>query len=332
MAGLYADDFVERLKQGARSLLGEWGLSPDAEVTLLNLSENATFLARDGSTTEPIVLRVHRPDYHTEAEIRSELEWIEALRREDVVTTPPPLPRQGGERIAAFDQDGETRHVVAFALAPGREPPADHSLEPGFERLGAISARLHDHVRRWERPAGFVRKTWRFETMLGDKPLWGDWRAALGLAAEGKAVLEKTAAVLEKKLAAYGEGEDRFGLVHADLRLANLLVEGDRTTVIDFDDCGFSWFVYDFAAAISFIEEEPFIPALADAWVRGYRTVAPLGEEHVAMIPTFIMLRRMLLTAWIASHSETETAQELGTGYTDGTVRLAEDYLSKNGA
>jgi Ser/Thr protein kinase RdoA (MazF antagonist) len=46
------------------------------------------------------------------------------------------------------------------------------------------------------------------------------------------------------------------------------------------------------------------------------------------MLPTFVMLRRLLLTAWIASHAETPTAQEFGTGYTDGTIAIAERFLA----
>ncbi|WP_256388879.1 phosphotransferase enzyme family protein [Agrobacterium sp. TS43] len=112
------------------------------------------------------------------------------------------------------------------------------------------------------------------------------------------------------------------------MRAANLLVEGERLGVIDFDDCGLSWFAYDFAAAISFMEHEPYIPELMDAWLEGYRQVAPLAAEQVAALPMFIMLRRMQLTAWIASHSETPTAQSLGAAYTDGTVALADRYLA----
>ena len=142
-------------------------------------------------------------------------------------------------------------------------------------------------------------------------------------------MLEQTAALLNELLEAYGRSDDRFGLVHADMRLANLLVDGDTLFVIDFDDCGFSWYLYDFAAAVSFKEDEPFIPALQAAWIEGYRTVAPLSDEDCAMIPVFIMLRRMLLTAWIASHSETPTAQTMGEGYTHGTVVLARAFLEK---
>ena len=41
----------------------------------------------------------------------------------------------------------------------------------------------------------------------------------------------------------------------------------------------------------------------------------------------FLMLRRMQLTAWVASHAETPTAQSMGEDYTRGTVALAQRYL-----
>jgi Ser/Thr protein kinase RdoA (MazF antagonist) len=114
------------------------------------------------------------------------------------------------------------------------------------------------------------------------------------------------------------------------MRTANLLVDDDRLGVIDFDDCGLSWFAYDFAAAVSFMEHEPIIPDLMAAWVDGYRQEAPLPVEDEAALPMFVMLRRMQLTAWIASHAETPTAQALGEAYTNGTVALAEHYLGLN--
>jgi Ser/Thr protein kinase RdoA (MazF antagonist) len=154
----------------------------------------------------------------------------------------------------------------------------------------------------------------------------------LGLTDEGRAVIEEVSALLDGRLAGYGHGTERFGLVHADLRLANILVQGERLSVIDFDDCGFCWYFYDFAAAISFLEHEPYIPELRAAWMRGYRTVAPIGAQDEAAIDDFVMLRRILLTAWIASHAETPTAQAMGTAYTDGTVALAQAYLARTGA
>ena len=324
---MYDDAFLTRLEGGLRAALPRWGLSDGTQLKLLTISENATFRAHDPAGGRDLVFRVHRPGYHSRAEIESELAWLGALGRDGVISTLTPIPQADGALIADIDDDGTIRHAVAFGLLPGREPAEGEDLPRWFRELGAINARLHAHAKDWRRPEGFVRKRWDYEAMLGEVRLWGDWRAGLGLDTDGRAVLERTAQVLRDRLDDYGTGEDRFGLVHADMRVANLLVEGDDLSVIDFDDCGFSWFLYDFAAAISFIEHEPYIPQLQAAWVEGYRSVAPLSDEECAILPVFIMLRRMLLTAWIASHSETPTAQAMGEAYTQGTVTLARAFL-----
>lgn len=328
MAGLYNEVFIEQLRLGVQDLVDEWGLSPQTKVTLLNISENATFRADDPNTDNPVVVRVHRPGYHSRAEIESELSWISALRAANVVVTPQPLDRAAGGHIAAFETPDGPREVVAFEFMSGSEPSPTDNLTDSFRELGAINARLHDHARTWAQPHGFTRKTWTFDNTVGRTPLWGDWRAGPGLTPDGLAVLERTAMNLEQRLAAWGTDADRFGLIHADLRLANLLVSDGRIAVIDFDDCGFGWFGFDFAAAVSFIETDPQIPALMAAWIEGYRSVAPLSEDAAAMLPVFVMLRRMQLTAWIASHSETPTAQEMGETFTQDTVTMAERFLS----
>ncbi|AJY48046.1 phosphotransferase enzyme family protein [Martelella endophytica] len=324
---LYNQEFLDRLENSIRAALPQWAMPETASVRLLTISENATYLAENGDTR--MIIRVHRPAYHTREQILSELAWIEALRRDGVVETPEPIPTVDGALLTSFSDGDTERFAVAFTYLKGSEPDADAEGAKWYGKLGEINARLHAHAKMWQKPAGFDRKVWNFDTILGERAYWGDWRAAMGLTADGKAILEKVHTRLASKLAAYGEEPDRFGLVHCDMRAANLLVDGNRLAVIDFDDCGMSWFAYDFAAAISFLEADPVAPTLQDAWVEGYRRVAPFSAKDEAALPMFVMLRRMQLTAWLASHSETPTAETLGTGFTDGTVALAERYLSR---
>jgi len=328
---LYQDAFLQRLETGLRVNLPKWGLRETAPVSLLTISENATYVVEDEGNRRRLVLRVHRPDYHTEAEILSELTWITALRKDGMVETPRPVPAEDGALLCSFPDGDTRRYVVAFEYMSGKEPDPSDDLVRCYGRLGEINARLHMHSRKWERPPSFVRKVWNFDTIIGKDNYWGDWRKGLGLTEDGRALLERTEQALAERTRAYGAGPDRFGLIHCDMRPANLLVDGNRLGVIDFDDCGLSWFAYDFAAAVSFLETEPYLAGLMAAWVDGYRKVAPLPKEDEASLPMFVMLRRMQLTAWVASHSETPTAQSMGEPYTQGTVELAEAFLSESG-
>jgi Ser/Thr protein kinase RdoA (MazF antagonist) len=318
---------IDRL---AGAAIGCYDLDQAASVRLINVSENWTYRVEEPGG-RAFALRVHRPTYHTAEEISSELDWIDALRDDGVVETAIAVAGTGGSRVCQVRVDdlGE-RNVVLFEWLDGEMPDADaHDLMPGFRTLGAVSARMHGHARRWTPPAGFARFRWDYATTLGPDGHWGRWQDGLGMGAAELDLLGRLDATVRRRLEAYGQGRERFGLVHADIRLANLLVAGEHVRVIDFDDCGWSWFMYDFATTVSFIEDHPDVPQLTQAWVDGYRSVADLDPADEAELETFVMLRRLLLVAWIGSHHEFATeAAELGAGFTDGTCALAEAYLS----
>jgi Ser/Thr protein kinase RdoA (MazF antagonist) len=319
---------IDRL---AESALDRYGLDADSTVRLINVSENWTYRIDEPATGRTFALRVHRPGYHTASEIESELDWIDALRQDDVVETARAVAAGAGSRVTqlATPKLGE-RNAVLFEWLPGAMPaPEGEDLIRGLRTLGAVSAGMHSHARRWRRPRSFRRFSWDHDTTLGASGHWGRWQDGLGMGAEELDVLGRLDAVIQRRLEAYGQSSERFGLVHADIRLANLLVDGSHVRVIDFDDCGFSWFMYDFATTVSFFEDHPQVPELKGAWVDGYRSVAPLDAADEAELDTFVMLRRLLLVAWIGSHHEFATeAAALGAGFTEGSCTLAEQYLS----
>lgn len=302
-------------------------LPETVSMTLINLSENATFKVEvaDGRC---FALRVHREGYHSHLAIASELAWLMDLRESGVVITPRPIRGRDGALIQLVGG----RHVVLFEWENGIEPGIDEDLIVPFEQLGAIAARMHAHVNTWKKPESFQRFTWDFETSLsGARPHWGHWQNGVGVDVARLNLFGRTVELIGERLAAYGQGPARFGLIHGDLRLANLLIDGPHVKVLDFDDCGFGWHMYDAVTPLSFFEHGHQVPSLIEAWKTGYRTVAVLEKADEFEIPTFVMMRRLLLVAWIGSHSETGLAQSLGVGYTEGTDGLCEAYLKRYG-
>jgi Ser/Thr protein kinase RdoA (MazF antagonist) len=325
------DEQLKALLELARTATKNYALPDHPTVEMINLSENATYKV-EGSNGQRWALRVHRDGYHSKIAIASELAWLMDLRNTGVVVTPRPVKGRDGEiiQLVSHPTMPRPRHVVLSDWETGSEPGIDEDLSKPFEVLGEVTARMHLHARQWKRPAWFQRHTWDFETSLGEaKPHWGRWRDGMGVDAAKANLFRRTVDLIGKRLKTYGQDNERFGLIHCDLRLANLLIDGNNVKVIDFDDCGFGWYMYDAATPVSFYEHEPHVPDLIESWKTGYRRVIELPKADEAEIPTFVMLRRLLLVAWIGSHSETDLAKSMGLPYTEGTMELCEDYLMK---
>jgi len=324
------EGLTQNLAEKARPF---FGLSDDDRVTLINHSENMTYRI-DRVNGEKLILRVHREGYQSYETILSEIAWMKALQAETGILTPQVLPGMDSKLIQIVSAPQiSTRKCVLINWIDGEMPQESGELkdllEP-FAQLGDISARFHQQAIKWERPKLFTRQSWDFEGTIGEEPIWGGYLEGEGLTDEDKSLLKTCANLIKSRLEQFGHSPDRFGLIHADLRLANLLIHHGNIRVIDFDDCGLGWFLYDIGAALSFMEEREDIAELVEAWVKGYQTVRSLSVEEIAEIPTFVMLRRLTLLGWSASRGRTGgLASELGEAYSRGTCQLAETYIEK---
>lgn len=322
---------VDDMAELARVACGQYGISPDSSLHRYPLTENWTYRVETNSA-DPVVLRIYRPGGRSPAEITSELAWMGAVREGSDSLVPGVISTTGGRQILELTRNAplDPCYCVMFSCAPGREP-GEAELGAWCPQLGSITARLHQHARSWPRPSWFRRPRWDVSTMLGDRPHWGPWQSGV-TDAEELGQLERLAEVVKARLHRFGDGPERFGLVHADLRLANLLVDGDRITVIDFEDCGLSWYLYDLACALTFHEGRADVHELIALWVGGYRQVARLSSEDQQEIDTFLMLRRLMLTAYAGLRHDTELAAEMrASGYNAETCAIAEPYLSRFG-
>ena len=326
------DVLLDRLLGLANRSLGLWEVPEDASARLINVSENATYIV-ENTRGYRSVLRIHREGYHTERAIECELLWMDALNRDDCVVTPQVIKGRDGNAVQKGDLPGQLneRFMVMFEFVEGEQPDETHDLVGPFEELGEMAAKTHNHTIAWPRPQPFQRLIWDLDAVYGPDATWGDWRQGPNVDASASDVLERVEKTVTARLKAFGKSEQRYGLIHADMRLANLLIDGGSTRLIDFDDCGLGWFLYDFAAGISFFEDSPEIPALREAWVRGYRKVRSLSADEEVEIDSFIMLRRMALLAWIGTHINVPEAQALAGDFGRVSAELGEAYLVRMG-
>ncbi|MEN3258037.1 phosphotransferase [Sodalis endosymbiont of Spalangia cameroni] len=323
------DDAIVRLAHQALAAF-PW-LTP-RRVSLFCRSENATLRVID-QHNQGYALRIHRPNYHSLADIRSELCWLQALQAAGIAVPQARLQQDGLPVVSLRAANGQTRYAVLFDWIEGAvlQSDVDSVRDTDFVVLGEITARLHQQSRQWMLPAEFSRLTWDHASMVGAKGHWGHWRSVPGLRPEDCALIEHCMSRTADALQRYGQSPARFGLIHADLRLTNVMRYRDETRVIDFDDCGFGWYLHDLAAAVSFVEHHPAAPEWVAGWLEGYQRHCPLGEEDKAVLPALFMQRRIQLLAWVGSHAETEQARSLGPQWVGETLRLCRRYRDNAG-
>lgn len=314
----------------AESTLKKYGWQDKDETKLIVLSENATYMVKNKTTGQKDgVLRIGRPGYHTLSELNSEMKWLKQINEYTPLIVANPIKGLNGEYIQNVEgPDGEIYNCVITEFLAGSAPDENNEeqMVKQFKYLGETTAYLHRQTEIWNGTSKIDRYEWSFDNVIGATPKWGDWRAFPEMKEEEKVYLEDIVRIIERRLNRYGKNENNFGLIHADLRLANLLIEGEQIKVIDFDDCGFGWHLQDLASALSFIEEKPIVPKLVNAWLAGYKKVLPFTDTDFEEIDTFIMMRRLQLTAWLGSHQQSGPVAELSVGWMDGTMELAERY------
>lgn len=298
-------------------------------VTLISVSENATFRVSVPGRAD-MVVRLHQPGYVGGADhVRSELQWIEAIVRETGIRTANPVHGLDGDLVQTIvDEGGVDWLCVGFVALGGAILEEHDDLAPYFTEIGAITAQLHEHARRWQRPGSFVRFDWTLDDMVGPEARWGSWRRAT-LDDASLEVLERAQAAALATLGEVGPAALESGLIHADLRPSNIMIDGDRLQVIDFDDSGFSYYLYDFASALTFYEHRPVALEMAANWMHGYRSVAPLSIDQLRASAALSMVRRLTMLGWLTTHRQDALPPDLWNEMQPGTVELGARYLAE---
>jgi Ser/Thr protein kinase RdoA (MazF antagonist) len=193
-------------------------------------------------------------------------------------------------------------------------------LTPGhLRRVARLQAALHEHAGRWTPPKRFVRPPVDALTTPAraneiarsaepippaDHPSQEDADRGLELITElvsaGKSEVFATALeVVWASTRELGAQPGNAGLIHGDLHQQNYLFKGSDAQAIDFDDCGWGFFLHDLAVTLSELEGRPRYGELRAALLDECTGLRPLPRRAETHLDTFGTLRRMNLLMWV---------------------------------
>ena len=139
---------------------------------------------------------------------------------------------------------------------------------------------------------------------MGLTPFWGPFWASPDLTASERARFEHLRGTIHDLLLQLETGPDTYSMIHADLHPRNLVVDGERLHVIDFDDAGFGWHMYELAVGVFDYQGHSHFPEMVRAVFEGYPEIRPLDAESAARLPTFLLIRTLALIGWLADRPE----------------------------
>lgn len=338
---LTVDQQREKMTEVAHQALPLWGFE-NARLELIKFRENAVFKLIDGD--EQSVLRVHRLGYHEDDELRSEIQWMRALT-DYGVATPDIINSVNGSPFELIDAEGVFFEgnarpfqvdVLAFidgnpiGTIEGGVDEDESVLASIYHQIGVIAAKAHNQSEAWKKPEGFVRHAWDQDGLTGDDPFWGQFWEFDRLSSEQRDLMLAVRQKLGAALSDMSTEPDVYGLVHADFLPENFLLGSDGTIrLIDFDDAGYGWHLFDFATTLFFHLGEPHYEVIYNALVEGYRTERALSDEHLAKLDLFLLARGTTYLGWMHTRGVSADVEEIIPALIEGVCGMAEELLSE---
>ncbi len=281
---------VYRLRKLADAPLEKFGFK-QYQLTFLQHLVNTTF--RLDCNRGQFLVRIHRAK--TRSAVASELTWLDALAHGTTVSVQTPQRSPDGKMIVLGEHIGvsEPYPVTVLSWLDGQILTQDQRSPHHFYRLGQLVSKLHHHAQHWTPSVELNRPIYDAASVLEF-----DVASRNQLPENVRGYLRMLHAQLQEVEQHLGKSPERFGLIHSDLSFGNVLFTADEVSPIDFDDCGFGYYLYDLAVILAGPWERSGFQQRSDALLHGYREICELPHEHLDLIPALMARRASSLGQW----------------------------------
>ncbi len=274
----------------ARTVLSQYDIN-DSKLTYCGRSEHVTFHVHSTQRGE-FLLRLHvpysdarNPIWIKQEYIQSELMWLNALVRETGLVVQQPMLNSENKFVSrvSVDKCPQPIHATLLTWIKGSAiDKIDCSLIA--YKLGYLVAQLHEHSSQWELPSGFIRpryddKWLQASLMKLQSEISTDIISRADLLVI-KEIVDECINLTDK----LGEEEGLWGLIHADLKPENCVLDEKDVRIIDFGCCGFGYYLYDIAWLLTSIPEKYWT-----SFTQGYQSLRNLPNNYDFMIDFFLV-------------------------------------------
>ncbi len=295
-----------------------WGLDAARRLSWLTYSTNAVFAVRTAEAR--YVLRLSLPPGRVKAtRLRSELDWLRAIRQRTELLAPNPVSLQtgGGARLFGSVSHGSlppphSAYCVLFEHLVGRTKSASELGTADCFQIGSYLGSLHQDA-QFEPPADFDRPRLDQPGLFGAESPYESDEESRALEAGQREASARVAGRVGQAMARIDCQRDSFGLIHADLLAKNVLFAGDTIAALDFEYCGWGYFLYDLAPLLWQLrgERSADYAQLESALLAGYQSTRADAAVDREALEAFIAARQLASCRWLLQHRHHPQVREL---------------------
>jgi Ser/Thr protein kinase RdoA (MazF antagonist) len=292
--------FVSTAQQLVPQALQSYGFAVDPlHVQPITFVNNATFKVESslpGDDAQPFVLRIHRPGERSAETIAGELHWLLAIRQQTKLRVPYPRRTLTGELVGSIvpPRSSQPFYYVLFEWMEGQFLPTKaQNFELAYQ-VGCFIGALHQHSQRFSPMYQGCRRHLDGNSMFDWEALRLLWHQTL-LSAEHLTLFEQVQHKVREIFHRLGRTSNVFGLVHADLIWKNYFFHEQGVGAVDFESCGWGYYLYDLAPTLLGYRDEPHAVELYNGLLAGYRTMHSMPHEHELYLPLLIAARHIVL-------------------------------------
>ena len=310
------------MTEGVGKALAAWGLT-GAHHQFVAARENAVYAVEQAGVR--YALRLHRKDYRSDTQLYSELDWMAALDAGGL-SVPSPVAAQDGQVLQIIE--GTQVDLLSWLNGQTMEQAleaADTSERRSiFKALGRAMAELHKVSDAWVKTEDFDRVHWDVDGLLGAAPLWDRFWENPDLIPEDKSLFAAFRNAARAELNKIGPDLD-YGLIHADLVPSNVLIDAGQIRMIDFDDGGFGYRLFEIATVLLKHRGATDFSDVKDALFAGYLGVRSLDMDALDL---FLALRAATYVGWNIARMDEAGGPARNARFITTLRALAEEYIA----
>lgn len=187
------------------------------------------------------ILRISSSLHRNKDETLSEIDFLKYLG-EKGVSLSQPIEGLDGEYVYEINEDNEKWIVSAYQIAKGNDfRTRGIDDEVRMIEVGRMLGKIHKYSKQYK-PQNICQRR--------------NWNDGQHIAKAGH-IFEKDYPRLKvkfdefiQKMNKLPKDNNDYGLIHGDFLFSNYFFDGNKITIFDFDECEYSWFIYDIAVCI----------------------------------------------------------------------------------